>query len=103
VTRAAQWIADLWHGRAPLGRVFWEYAIVYGSLANLVTTLLALAAFANDLSAAVGLAIFLLPVPYNLLMVVAVWKSASRYRGPAMRATLARALIVVWALFCSFV
>jgi hypothetical protein len=94
-------VADLWNGRLPLARAFWEYAIVYGSLANLVATLLALAAFAKDLPVALGLLLFFLPAPYNLLMVVSVWKSAARYQGPVMWPTLARVLIVVWAAVCT--
>ncbi|MEX2128621.1 MAG: hypothetical protein WD871_10320 [Xanthobacteraceae bacterium] len=96
-----QLVADLWNGRLPLARAFWEYAIVYGSLANLVATLFALAAFAKDLPAALGLFLFFLPAPYNLLMVVSVWKSAARYQGPVMWPALARVLIVVWAAVCS--
>lgn len=90
-------IADLWHGRAPLSRAFWEYAIVYGSLANLLATGAALAVIALDLPGALAVLLYFLPVPYNLLMVVAVWKSAAHYLGPAHFAHLARAAIVVWA------
>jgi hypothetical protein len=96
-----QLVTDLWYGRVPLARAFWEYAIVYGTLANLVTTLLSLAAFAKDLPAAFGLGIFFLPAPYNFLMVVAVWRSAARYQGPAIWSKLARILIVIWAAVCT--
>ena len=98
-----QRILDLWYGRLPLARIFWEYAIVYGSLANLVTTFAALAAFAKGLPVAVGLIIFFLPAPYNLLMVVGVWRSAARFHGAPIWGTLARALIVVWAAIATLV
>jgi hypothetical protein len=89
-------VADLWDGRLPLARVFWEYTIVYGSFANLIATLVALAAFAHDWIV-LGLAIHLLPVPYNLLMIVSVWRSANRYSGPTIWSALARPLVLVWA------
>ena len=98
-----QRILDLWYGRVPLARIFWEYAIVYGSLANLVTTFAALTAFTKGLPVAVGLLIFFLPAPYNLLMVVGVWRSAARFRGTPIWATLARALIIVWAALATLV
>ena len=92
-----QRIADLWYGRVPLARIFWDYAIIFGSLANLVSTLAALAAFANGVPAALGLLLHFLPAPYNLLMVVGVWRSAANYRGAQVWAILARTLILVWA------
>jgi hypothetical protein len=92
-----QRIADLWYGRLPLARVFWEYAIIFGSFANLVSTFAALAAFTNGAPVLLGLLLHFLPVPYNLLMVVGVWRSAANYRGAQIWATLAQALILVWA------
>ena len=92
-----QRIIDVWYGRVPLARIFWEYAIVFGSFANLVSTFAALAAFAKGAPVLLGLLLHFLPVPYNLLMVVGVWRSAANYRGAQILATLARALILVWA------
>ena len=97
-----QRIADLWHGRVPLGRIFWEYAIVYGSLANVLTTFAALAALAGGLPIVIALFLHVLPIPYNLLMVVGVWRSAAHFQGAIVWSTLARALIVIWALVATF-
>ena len=87
---------DLWNGRVPLSRVFWDYAVIHGSFANLVATGAALTAFLWDWPI-LGLAIHFLLLPYNALMVVAVWRSAERYKGDAIWATLARGAILVWA------
>jgi hypothetical protein len=92
-----QRIADLWCGRVPLARIFWEYAIIFGSVANLVATLAALAAFAKGAPVLLGMLLHLLPAPYNLLMVVGVWRSAANYRGAQIWAALARVLILLWA------
>ena len=96
-------VARLWSGRTPLKRAFWDYAIIYGTLLNLVTTFAALMALTSGAHAAVALAIFLAPLPYNILVVVAVWRSAANYRGPAHWAKLARIIVVVWALIATVV
>lgn len=95
--RTAQIVADLWNGRVPLARAFWEYAVAYGAVLNLLTTLAAFTAFARGWPDAASLAIYFSPAPYNLLMIIAVWRSAAQYAGRALWATLARALIIVWA------
>lgn len=102
MSRPARLITDIWNGRLPLARVFWEYAILYGSFLNLVTTLAAFATFAGGASPVLGLLMFFVPAPYNLLMVVGVWRSAGQYPGPTLWATLARALIIVWAAVATF-
>lgn len=94
-------ILRLWHGQVALGRAFWEYAVVYGSLANLVTTILAFAVLAAGGAGLLALAVHLLALPYNVAAVVGVWRSAARYRGPAGRADLARAGVVVWAILAT--
>jgi hypothetical protein len=87
----------LWRGEVGLARAFWEYAIAFGTLANLTTTGLALATFMTTGSVLLAATIFFLPIPYNVLIVVAVWRSAGRYTGPPLWATLARAAVIVWA------
>jgi hypothetical protein len=91
----------LWSGQLPLGRAFWEFGIVYGFLVNFMTTLLFLAILTTDAPTAVAIAAQLLPIPYNLLVLVGVWRSAERYRGARQRADLARAAIVLWTLAAS--
>lgn len=94
-------LARLWRGETPLARAFWEFAILYGTFASLVTTIAAMAAIAADLPDAFALTLHLLPVPYNVLMVAAVWRSANRYRGRPLWADLARAAVILWALAAS--
>lgn len=89
----------LWKGHLPLARAFWEYAVLYVALANLSATAAALGALAADLPAALAVGIYLLPLPYNVVAVVGVWRSADTYSGPPHWATLARAAAVVWSLF----
>jgi hypothetical protein len=93
VTRA---IARLWRGEVPLAKAFWNYAIAGGLALNAATTFATFLLLTVDSAAAV--AVFLLPVPYYLFMLGAVWRSAERYTGPPARAKAARVAIVVWTL-----
>jgi hypothetical protein len=86
----------LWSGQLPLARAFWEFAVVYAGLANLCATFAAFAVVAADLPGAVAVGVFLLPVPYIVVAVVGVWRSADAYAGPPHWATLARIGAVLW-------
>ena len=94
-------IADLWSGQMPLPRAFWEFAICYGTLLNLVTTFASLAALSMGAAGLVALALHFLPLPYNVFAVVAVWRSAGHYPGPAIWAPLSRIGVMIWALIAS--
>ena len=94
-------LCRLWAGRLPLGTAFWWYAIVWGTAFNVAATLLAMALLAADLSAVLAVGVAALPIPYNLLALVAVWRSAGTYEGPRLWADLARVLSLVWALAAS--
>jgi hypothetical protein len=86
----------LWKGHLPLARAFWEHAVFYVALANLCATAVALGALAADLPAALAIAVFLLPVPYVVVAVVGVWRSADAYSGSQHWAMLARIAAVAW-------
>ena len=93
-----QLIKRLWRGEIPLGEAFWRYTVLYGLLINLVTHGLFFALLVQDAPMALLALAFALPVPYNLFMIVAVWRSADRYPGPKSRADLASATAVLWMI-----
>ena len=74
-------LAALWRGEIPLGRAFWEFAIVYGTTANIVATITAILAAAAGLPDVVVLAIFLVPLPYVLTAALGVLRSSNSYQG----------------------
>ena len=86
----------LWYGELPLARAFWEYFVVYASLANLGAMIAAFAVLAADLPAALAFGVHLLPLPYVVVAVVGVWRSAAVYEGPERWAKLARTAAVLW-------
>lgn len=93
----------LWTGEVPLARAFWEYAVVYGFVLNLFTTIASFALLTTDAPTIFGLGLFLLPMPYNLFMLVAVWRAAARYAGPLHWASFARVAVVLWVLLVTLV
>lgn len=94
----AKLIKSLWAGNVPLGEAFWSYAIAYGLLLNVMTSFLFTMLLVHDTAMQWLALAFALPLPYNLLVVVAVWRSADRYAGPKQRAELARLGTVLWML-----
>ncbi|HEY7764154.1 MAG TPA: hypothetical protein VIB38_04110 [Aestuariivirgaceae bacterium] len=89
-------ILALWRGKASLGQAFWSVTIVYGSLVNLIATGLMFAGLAAGLPSALAVAIHFLPLPYNVLALMSVWRSAGAYEGPPAYASMARLVAALW-------
>jgi hypothetical protein len=94
-------ISALWRGERPLWETFWWYAVVFGTLANLITTLAFFFLASKDVNYALSFAAYALPVPYNVFVLIAVWRSAGNYQGPEIQAHLARAAITIWCVAAS--
>ena len=90
-------IVELWRGEIPLVRTFWQWAILGGFLANAAATVAALTAVAAGALDLLAAALFFAPIPYDMLMVVGVWRSAARYNGNPANAQSARVAVLVWA------
>jgi phosphoketolase len=95
----AGFVKRLWAGDLPLRQAIWEYAVFYGLLINVLTDVLFYALLINDANAALVVLAFVLPIPYNILVIVAVWRSAEHYQGPERSRDLARLGIVIWMVF----
>jgi hypothetical protein len=83
-------LAALWRGEVGLAEAVWQYAVFWGLVVNILTSALFWVLALNQAHAALLIPAYLLPLPYNLLVVVAVWRSAGRYAGPRHLAELAR-------------
>lgn len=104
-------LKDLWAGRLRLADAFWTYAVFWGLLFNIAATLAAFAIVVaakaaagggdgGSLAALAALAVHLLPLPYNVVSLVGVWRSAGRPDIPAPVSLAARTVTV--ALFVLF-
>ena len=92
---------SLWSGELPLDEAFWTWAIGIGLLVNLTSSVLFLALITIDRPWSALFAGYALSVPYNVLAVVGVWRSAARYQGDAGHAELARIATVIVMLLLS--
>ncbi len=54
--------------------LFWRDMVLVGTLVNLLATGVALAMAASDLPIGLAAAVHFAPLPYNLFLVVAVWR-----------------------------
>ena len=85
-----------WHGDVPLGRLFWQDMLIYGTAINAMAALMALLLFAWDTPTALGVAVYFAPLPYNLFLFAALWKSAAAAREPW--ASAARITGLLWLI-----
>ena len=95
-----RYVRRLWCGELPLPRVFWLDLILVGTLVNLASLIAAILLLAGEAPTAWGVAIFLAPIPYSLLLFAGVWRSAAR-EGSKWSGT-AQAAAAAW-LIAAFV
>ena len=62
----------------PLGRAFWVWGVLGGATVNLFATLAAVALLAAELPPWLAALAFAAPIPWNILLLVGVWRSAQR-------------------------
>lgn len=97
-------LAALWAGRTPLAEAVWTYAVFWGLLVNLAATLASMAILVagggapDPAIAGLSVVVHLLPLPYNVLVLVGVWRSAGLPGTGAGTAALARAFAVAWTV-----
>lgn len=65
-----------WERQVPLGILFWRDMLVVATLINLTAAFASLMALGFKAELPVVLAIFHAPMPYNLFLVGAVWRTA---------------------------
>jgi hypothetical protein len=99
--RRSTLLRRLWAGEVPLQTAFWDYAVIGGLIVNLTTSLLFLMLVAADLPFAALFVGYALSVPYNIFVLVAVWRSADRYEGERKWADLARIVTLIWLIVAS--
>lgn len=90
----AAYFRALWSGTEPLHRVVISDLLIGGTLINVVTLALALAAFALGAPRWLGVAVFLSPQPWNIFLVAVVWRTANQ--SSSVLAWPARILALVW-------
>jgi hypothetical protein len=74
----AAYFRSLWRGEFPLARAFWTDMVIIGTVVNLIGSAAAMLLFVSGAPIALGVFVHFAPVPYNVLIFLAVWQAAAR-------------------------
>jgi hypothetical protein len=91
----------LWYGELALQNVFWDWAVFGGLIVNITCSGVSLLLVLEGhliLGFIVGYSI---SVPYNIIVLVGVWRSAERFPGERCWADRARIVTVVGMVLLS--
>ena len=78
---AAGFFRSRWQGQVPLDRLFWRDMVVVGTAINIASSVAALILLGLKLPLALVLALHFAPVPYNMFLAFAVWRTAEKTGG----------------------
>ncbi|NUS18604.1 MAG: hypothetical protein HOQ25_02260 [Mesorhizobium sp.] len=70
-----------WRGEAPLDRLFWRDMLLVGTAISIASSALALVLLGLKLPLWLVLTVHFLPVPYNIFLAIAVWRTAEKTGG----------------------
>ena len=98
--RAVGFFRARWQGGVPLDRLFWRDLLFVGTAINVASSIVALILLGLKTPLALVLAVHFAPVPYNLFLTFAVWRTAEKSGGAkasmiTLGATLWLILVVV--------
>jgi hypothetical protein len=91
--------ASRWRGQAAIGRLFWTDMALVGTLVNVAAGFAAIMLIGLTLPAWIAVAIFLAPLPYNVFLVMAVWRATEGMAGNAASGYRTGALIWLALVF----
>ncbi|TIW19027.1 MAG: hypothetical protein E5V65_11420 [Mesorhizobium sp.] len=81
IARLASFFHSRWQGKVPLDRLFWRDMLLVGTAINIASSALALILLGLKLPLWLVLTVHLLPVPYNIFLALAVWRTAEKTGG----------------------
>ena len=91
----------LWQGKLALEDAFWNWAVFGGLIVNLSSSVIFLFLIMADRAALAFIIGYGFSVPYNVIVSVAVWRSAGRYSGERRWADLARMVTIIGMILLS--
>jgi hypothetical protein len=90
-----------WRGSVPLRHLLLHDMLIYGTTINVVAALLGLLLFASDAPTALATIVYLAPLPYNVFLFAALWKSAADAAEPW--ASIARIVGLLWLVAAALI
>ena len=94
-------VVEFWRGELPLGRAFWLWGILGGGVVSLLTTVLALALVTSGAPAWLAALVFAMHIPWNLVLLLGVWRSVERAEISRDTAWITRLVMLVWVVVLS--
>ena len=91
----------LWYGELALPVAFWNWAVFGGLIVNLTSSAAFLFLIMADRPVIAAIAGYVFSVPFNVVVLVGVWRSAASYHGDQKWAETARLVTVVAMLLFS--
>jgi len=102
-TRTAQaspgFVMSRWRGLVPLDRLFWRDMLLVGTSISVATSAVALLLLGAKAPLAAALAVHFAPVPYNVFLFLAVWRTAAAQ--PGLLAAIAQVVAALWLIAAS--
>jgi hypothetical protein len=81
ISAAGSFFSSRWQCLVPLDRLFWRDLAGVGTGINIASSVAALILLGLKLPLAVVLAVHFSPVPYNIFLTLAVWRTAEKAGG----------------------
>ncbi|WP_337876074.1 hypothetical protein [Elioraea sp.] len=91
----------LWRGEVPLEQAIWTWGVLVALPVNIVTTVGTFLLIAADRPFAAFFVGYVMSIPYNVLALVAIWRSAGLSDEPARVVWTVRSVAVVWLTLLS--
>lgn len=78
MSTADGFVVRRWRGRIRVERLLWPEMLGVGTVVNLLATMLAVTALIQGGPGWLAVLLHFAPMPYNVLLLVAVWRAADR-------------------------
>jgi hypothetical protein len=77
----ARFFAARWRGEVSLNRLFWRDMILVATAISIASTAVALVMLGLELPLSLVLGMHFAPLPYNIFLFLAVWRTSGRIGG----------------------
>ena len=81
ISAVGSFFRSRWQGLVPLDRLFWRDMVVVGTVISIASSVLALILLGLKLPLWLVLVVHFAPVPYNIFLTFAVWRTAEKAGG----------------------
>ncbi|MGX5826054.1 hypothetical protein [Mesorhizobium sp. 43Arga] len=84
-----------WQGEVPIDRLFWRDMLLVGTGISIASSVVALILLGLRMPLGLVLAVHFAPVPYNIFLTIAVWRTAEQSGAKAALMLLGSALWLI--------